>query len=320
MKSSSAASAQWRSSKSSTTGPVSAIRSKKSRQAEMEILPVGRNAVGQPEDMLEARLHPLAFGGVGHMLLDRRVQLRERLVRRIVLRDAGAHPHHLGERPVRDAVAVGEAAAAVPPDVLHEAVDVLLELPGQARLADPGHADHGDEARPPVVPGRVEQVLDEPELAVAPDERRLEPGRAPLAAPRPDHSRRTPELDRLRLALHLVRAGVLVDDRRLRGPLGRLADEDGARLRRALHPRRGVDEVAGDHPLALRAERDRCLPGEHTGSRAQIGRADLLPSAETPETRSSAARTARSASSSCATGAPQTAMTASPMNFSTVPP
>ena len=34
----------------------------------------------------------------------------------------------------------------------------------------------------------------------------------------------------------------------------------------------------------------------------------------------SAARTARSASSSCAVGAPKTAMTASPMNFSTVPP
>jgi hypothetical protein len=37
-------------------------------------------------------------------------------------------------------------------------------------------------------------------------------------------------------------------------------------------------------------------------------------------TSSSAARTARSASSSFATGAPQTAITASPMNFSTVPP
>ena len=40
----------------------------------------------------------------------------------------------------------------------------------------------------------------------------------------------------------------------------------------------------------------------------------------TASTRSSAVRTARSASSSWATGAPQTAMTASPMNFSTVPP
>ncbi len=44
------------------------------------------------------------------------------------------------------------------------------------------------------------------------------------------------------------------------------------------------------------------------------------PSADTAATRSNAARTARSASSSCATGVPHTAITASPMNFSTVPP
>jgi hypothetical protein len=46
----------------------------------------------------------------------------------------------------------------------------------------------------------------------------------------------------------------------------------------------------------------------------------LMFSALTWSTSSSAARTARSASSSRATGAPQTAMTASPMNFSIVPP
>ena len=40
----------------------------------------------------------------------------------------------------------------------------------------------------------------------------------------------------------------------------------------------------------------------------------------TQERIASAARTARSGSSSCATGAPNTAITASPMNFSTVPP
>ena len=44
------------------------------------------------------------------------------------------------------------------------------------------------------------------------------------------------------------------------------------------------------------------------------------PRLRTASTSSSAARTARSASSSWATGAPQTAITASPMNFSTVPP
>jgi hypothetical protein len=44
------------------------------------------------------------------------------------------------------------------------------------------------------------------------------------------------------------------------------------------------------------------------------------PRPRTASTRSRPARTARSASSSLATGAPQTAITASPMNFSTVPP
>ena len=43
-------------------------------------------------------------------------------------------------------------------------------------------------------------------------------------------------------------------------------------------------------------------------------------SSGTAATRSRPARTARSASSSCAIGAPQTAITASPMNFSIVPP
>src|SRR6266508_345997 len=108
----------------------------------------------------------------------------------------------------------------MPPDVLNEAVDVLLERPGQARLADAGHTDHRDEA----------------ELPIAAAERRLAPDRATLAAPRPDDSRRTPELDRLRFPLQPVRTRVLVDDRRLRRPLGRFADDDDAGLRRALHP------------------------------------------------------------------------------------
>jgi hypothetical protein len=64
------------------------------------------------------------------------------------------------------------------------------------------------------------------------------------------------------------------------------------------------------------------------------GRASMLTSAspvltairtsKSPSTAASriasAARTARSGSSSCATGAPKSAITASPMNFSTVPP
>ena len=53
---------------------------------------------------------------------------------------------------------------------------------------------------------------------------------------------------------------------------------------------------------------------------ASSGAPTSSPSVDTAATRSSAARTARSASSSVAVGVPHTAMTASPMNFSTVPP
>ena len=139
---------------------------------------------------------------------------------------------------------------------------------------------------------------------------------------RPETTRRARQSGvRPLLALQLERAGLLVDDRLLGRAARRVADEDRARLGDRLDARRGVDEVAGDHALALGAERDRGLAREHPGARAEfLARRSRRPSAETAATRSSAARTARSASSSVAVGVPQTAITASPMNFSTVPP
>ena len=53
---------------------------------------------------------------------------------------------------------------------------------------------------------------------------------------------------------------------------------------------------------------------------ARPGTPASAPSSATAATRSSAARTARSASPSAAAGVPHTAITASPMNFSTTPP
>ena len=61
----------------------------------------------------------------------------------VVLRDAEPLAHHLGQRPERHALAVREAAAAVPAHDAGEAVDVLVELPAQPGLPDPGRA--GDE-------------------------------------------------------------------------------------------------------------------------------------------------------------------------------
>ena len=82
---------------------------------------------------------------------------------------------------------------------------------------------------------RVEQLLDEPQLAVAADERRLEAGRAHRTPRVPGrHPERPQERHRLRLALQLVVARVLVGDRGLGRALRRLADEHRARLGRRL--------------------------------------------------------------------------------------
>ena len=113
---------------------------------------------------------------------------------------------------------------------------------------------------------RVEELLDEAQLAVAADERRLEARRRCSAPPRAAVTRSARQsAHRLGLALQLVLAGVLVGDRRLGRALRRLADEHRARLGGRLDARGGVDEVAGDHALPVGAERDRRLAGQHAG-------------------------------------------------------
>ena len=51
--------------------------------------------------------------------------------------------------------------------------------------------------------------------------------------------------------------------------LGRLADEHGPGRGRGLEPRGGVDEVAGDHALVRRPERDGGLAGQDARTRLQ---------------------------------------------------
>ena len=234
-----------------------------------EILLVSGKAVFETEQVSDAGPHPGAFLGVGQMLFERR---RRASRRREAASSSSPMPqrmaHHLGQCPVRDALSVGEAAAAVPVRVGSEAVDVLLELPRQPRLADSRHPGDEDELGAPLLRGCMEQIFDELKLAVAADERSLEPGRAHRAATAGDHAQCPPELHRLGLALQLVQAGVVVGDRRLGRPLGRLACEDGTGLGGRLDPRRRVDEVARHHALVRRAQRDCCLARENPCSGA----------------------------------------------------
>jgi hypothetical protein len=118
----------------------------------------------------------------------------------------------------------------MPPDVPDEAVDVLLELPGEARLADAGDPRHRHELRPLLVRRAVEELLQQPQLAAPADKGRLQTGRPQLASATGGNVGRTPERHPLDLALQLEQARVLVRDRGLGGALGRLADEHAARL------------------------------------------------------------------------------------------
>ena len=106
-----------------------------------EILLICRPALGEAEKMCEPRLDPGTLVGIGDMGLDACPQFLERRRGKLFLENAGARPNHLGKSPVGDTLAVGEAAAAVPPHVVDKAVDVLLELPGEPRLPDSGDPD-----------------------------------------------------------------------------------------------------------------------------------------------------------------------------------
>ncbi len=238
---------------------------------------------------------------------------RRRLV--VCLSQSAPAADHLAQRPEADALAVGRRAPAVPPDGVDEAIDVLEELPGQPTLADAGRTDDRDEPDALLAARGVEEVLEQAELLVAADEGRLEPLAAVASADLGHDPQRAPGRDRAGLALEQLLAGLFEGDGRRCRPMRRLADQDGARRCDRLQSRRGIDEVAGDHALFV-APRVTAASPVSTPARASMPG----PRARTASTSSRPARTARSASSSRATGAPQTAMTASPMNFSTVPP
>ena len=114
---------------------------------------------------------------------------------------------------------------------------------------------------------------------------------------------------------------LVVEDLRRR-LVGVEADRDPHLGRDGLDPRGGVDRVAGEHPLSRAGhdpKTDERLAGVDADAERQRRSADASSSAASSAIRS-AARTARSGSSSWAAGTPKTPTTASPMNFSTTPP
>ena len=150
MKSSRPLSAHCRSSNARITGSGPGDPLEEQTPAAEQVGAVRRGALLEPEQMRQPWLHEAPLALVADVLLDGGAQLLPRRCRVLLLEDPGAGPHHLRERPVGDALAVGQAAPLVPPPHALDPVDVLEVLPQQPRLPRPGFADHGDQARAPV--------------------------------------------------------------------------------------------------------------------------------------------------------------------------
>ena len=205
MKSSSALSAQWMSSKIRITGSTSDIRSKNSRHAENRFAWSPGPWSSRPSSWASLGSTNRRSVASGIEVVHGRPELGGGRRGVLVLEDAGAAAHHLRERPERDAVAVRQTAPSVPPRVVARPVEVLLELPREPGLADPTDADHRDEARPTLVRGGVEPLLHQSELGVTSHERRLERRRGHHPSSEAHDADRPPQIDGLRLPLQLVR-------------------------------------------------------------------------------------------------------------------
>jgi hypothetical protein len=236
---------------------------------------VGRDALLQRQQMGEARLDQPSLPLVGDEPLHDRPQLRPGGLGVLVLRDPRTRPDHVGQRPVGDTLAVGQAAPALPEDLRGDPVDVLLELPRQAGLPHAGLPGHEHELRLALALRALGRVDDDGELASAPDEGRLQPDAAPRSAHAGHDAQRRPGVHRLLAPLDLVAAGVLVGDGGLGGAAGDVVDEHAPGGGDGLEARGGVDGVAQDHPLTLGADLDRGGAGEHAGAGAQVRHAHL---------------------------------------------
>jgi hypothetical protein len=211
---------------------------------------------GQPG----ADVRPLVL--VGQPLLHALDELGGRQLRPVVLRDAEPLPHHLSQRPERDTLAVGQATAVMPVDVVDQAVDVLAELPAQPRLPDAGRAGDDDHPRGAPLGRGVEQLTDGAHLGVPAGERCFETVDTLRPAHPGDDPGRAPELLRLGLALEGVAVGVLEPDGVGREPLGGRVHQHLAGAGRGLHPGCCVDRVARDHALVDCANRHGDLAGD----------------------------------------------------------
>ena len=296
--SSSGSSAQWMSSKTSTSGcGAPASRPTRARPT--------RSPAGSARPRPPRARRTRARAGRRPPRPGSSRAASPRPVERIVVGDPGRGLDHLGERPVRDALAVRERAAAratVAPPRSRRTPDeaASCRCPGSPKTVK-SCARRSRTARAYVFSSRSSSAL-------AADERRSSGRRGAVvgdagrrARPRPARRGRAPRAGR-----ESSSSSFPIVSRCAPGPITILPGSRGL-----LQPGGDVDRLA---------RRERRVGSSTTTSPDSMPMRASSPSSLTASRTPNAARTARSASSSCATGMPNAAMTASPANFSTMPP
>ena len=235
----------------------------------------------------------------------------------VVLVDVGDLSDDLACGSVRRAFFVRQAPA--PQRDAAGRLDVSRQLASEARLADPGRAEDRHEVRPRRIDRPAPDAGEDLELVVATDERSAGHRARTGGVERCQH---LPRGDRLALALRLDRLELLELERVTDQLVGLLPDQHAAGGRCVLQACRGVGDVAGRERLARRrVDRDDGLAGAHRSPELEIepGMRDVQLVDALDDRRAPLGRPARRRRPSRA-ASPNTAMTASPMYFSTAPP
>ena len=237
--------------------------------------------------------------------------------------DAGVVLEHLGERPVGHAVAVRQAPSPQHQRGRVAVLHAVEELAHQPALADAGVTEDRDDVRPCLLDRACVRAPQDVELGVAADHRRAR-GTGLRGSARRSHLR-----GGTHVPAPVCPAGPAhpAPRRRTRGAAWavRSATSVSPGLRRGLQSRGHDDRLAGDHRVARRrARRREDLAGVDADPDLQrhvVRPAEVVVDVLEPCAAWRAPRAAHgTGSSSWAFGTPNTAITASPMNFSTVPP
>ena len=257
---------------------------------------------------------PIPIGCAG----EDRVELGPRRRRWVALGDPRSLMHHVREWEEGDPFAVREASSA---EEGRLASRPRLELVDEARLPDACRPHQREEVGGSFGHGALERVLEEGELLRSADHRRVEvslvtggvggDGEQPV--------RRHPLL----LALQCEGVDRLDLDGILHQPVGRIAQEDLARGSSLLQPGGHVHRISGDQALPGHRVAGHHLAGVHADPRGQA--LTMLPFEIDVQRGERLTHLDRGANGAdrvvlVQSGIPKTAITASPMNFSTVPP